>query len=303
MTKTKTNTWTLLPFSIDEARDLQAVLKIHPIFCQILVQRGIKTYEEAKQFFRPSLANLHDPFLMQDMAAAVSRLTYALKNKQKILLYGDYDVDGTTSVALLYNFLKPYAKWDNLHFYIPDRYKEGYGVSMQSVEFANDNDFDLIIALDCGIQAVEAVERAQSYGIDYIICDHHLPAATLPDAVAVLDPKRKGCDYPYKELSGCGIGFKLAQAFTEQHNLPLENLHSLLDLVAISIACDIVPMTGENRILAKFGMQQLDKNERPGLQALLKISKKETPLTVSDLVFGFGPLINAAGRLADADRA
>lgn len=298
-----TKTWTPLPFSEDEARDLQAVLKIHPIFCQILVQRGIKTYDEAKAFFRPSLENLHDPFLIKDMNTAVKRLTYALKNKQKILLYGDYDVDGTTSVALLYTFLKPYAKWNNLDFYIPDRYKEGYGVSMKSVEFANDNNFDLIIAMDCGIQAVEAVERAHSYGIDYIICDHHLPAEKLPDAIAVLDPKRTDCHYPYKELSGCGITFKLAQAFTEKHQLPIENLYNLLDLVAISIACDIVPMLGENRILTKFGLEILNKNERPGLQALLQISKRETPLTISDIVFGFGPLINAAGRLADAKRA
>ncbi|MEL7021375.1 MAG: single-stranded-DNA-specific exonuclease RecJ [Bacteroidota bacterium] len=301
---TKTNTrWTPLPYATDELRDLQAALKIHPIFCQILVQRGITNYKQAKQFFRPALEDLLDPFLMRDMKQAVERLTVALKQKQKILLYGDYDVDGTTAVALMYSFLKPYAKWNNLHFYIPDRYKEGYGISLQSIEFARANNFQLVLALDCGIRAVEAMQRAQSYGLDYIICDHHLPADQLPIAAAILDPKRADCAYPDKALSGCGIAFKLAQAFTQQHNLSLDTLYALLDLVVISIACDIVPMMGENRILAKFGLEQLHRDKRPGLVALRQIAQREFPLTISDIVFGFGPLINAAGRLADADRA
>lgn len=296
-------TWTPLPYDLEELQNLQSALKIHPIFCQILLQRGIKTYDAAKQFFRPSLKDLHDPFLMKNMVLAVHRLIHALKNKQKIMLYGDYDVDGTTAVALLYTFLKPYAKYNNLSFYIPDRYKEGYGVSMESVEFAKTEEVDLVIALDCGIKANEAVNRARLHGIDYIICDHHLPSEKLPDAIAILNPKQADCNYPYKELSGCGIAFKLAQAITEKYKLPTENLYSLLDLVVISIACDIVPMVGENRILAKFGIQKLNKTKRQGLQALLQISKRETPLTISDIVFGFGPLINAAGRLADAARA
>lgn len=295
--------WTPLPYDVEKLQNLQSALKIHPIFCQILLQRGIKNYESAKQFFRPSLDSLPDPFLMESMTVAVSRLTYALKHKQKIMLYGDYDVDGTTAVALLYMFLKPYAKYNNLSFYIPDRYKEGYGVSMKSIEFAKTQDIDLMVALDCGIKANKAVDKARSYGIDFIICDHHLPSEILPEAIAILDPKRKDCNYPYKELSGCGIAFKLAQAITQKYNLPKENLYTLLDLVAISIACDIVPMTGENRTLAKFGILELNQTKRQGLQALLQISKRESPLTISDIVFGFGPLINAAGRLADGNLA
>lgn len=290
--------WQLIPTDENAAQALQAALGIDSLFCRLLVQRGITSFDEARAFFRPSIADLHNPYLMKDMDLAVARLDEALRNNERILLYGDYDVDGTTSVALMYAFLSGFYR--NLDYYLPDREKEGYGVSMASVEYARSSGAKLVIAMDCGIKAHEAVARAKSYGIDYIVCDHHLPEGGLPDAVANLDPKRPDCSYPFKELSGCGIAFKLAQALAMHHNTPPEELDALLDLVAVSTACDIVPMTGENRILARFGLQQLNHSPRTGLWALMNRINRPSPLNVADLVFGLGPLINAAGRLGDA---
>jgi single-stranded-DNA-specific exonuclease len=238
---------------------------------------------------------------MRDMEAAVNRLEQALHRQERILLYGDYDVDGTTSVALMYAFLS--RRHNHLDYYIPDRYKEGYGVSMAGVDYASQNGVQLIIAMDCGIQAREQVARANALGIDFIICDHHLPEGMLPEAVALLDPMRPDCPYPFKGLSGCGVAFKMAQAFLQKHNLPEAELLELLDLLVLSIAADIVPMTGENRILAHFGLECLNRTERSGLKALVEQSGRQRPLSISDIVFGLAPLINAAGRLADADQA
>lgn len=293
--------WTLLSYDPPTAQHLQEVLKINSIFCQMLAQRGISNYDEAYQFFRPSLEHLHDPFLMQDMDLAVNRLASAIQRKEKILLYGDYDVDGTTSVALMFSFLKKYHQ--HLDFYIPDRHKEGYGVSFAGIDYASQNEMTLIIAMDCGIKANEKVIYAKEKGIDFIICDHHLPEGELPPAIAVLDPKRDDCKYPYKELSGCGIAFKLAQAFVEQNSLDTLQLNELLDFVVISIACDIVPMLGENRTLAYWGMEQLNSTKRAGLLSLIEVSQRKFPLNINDIVFGLGPMINAAGRLADARQA
>ena len=294
----KSPRWQLIPTDEAAVQALQQALGIDPLFCRLLVQRGITTFEEARAFFRPSLQDLHNPFLMKDMDAAVERLDKALQRNERILLYGDYDVDGTTSVALMFAFLSGFYR--NLDYYLPDREKEGYGVSIASVEYARETGATLVIAMDCGIKAHEAVARAKSYGIDYIVCDHHLPEGGLPGAVANLDPKRPDCPYPFKELSGCGIAFKLAQALAMHHNTPPEELDDLLDLVAVSTACDIVPMIGENRILARFGLQRLNRSPRVGLWALMSRVNRSFPLNVTDLVFGLGPLINAAGRLGDA---
>lgn len=292
-----------IPDTADETavQHLQEALGIAPVFCRLLVQRGIYTFDEAKQFFRPNWSDLHDPFLMQDMAEATDRLGKAIQQKEKILLYGDYDVDGVTSIALMYSFLEPLGA--TLDYYIPDRYKEGYGLSMEGIEYAKENEVALIIAMDCGITARDEAKRASGYGIDLIICDHHLPGQLLPDAVAILDPKRSDCNYPYKELSGCGVAFKLAQAYTQRHHLHPSALEALLDLLAISIASDIVPITGENRTLSALGMERLNRTERKGLRALIEQSGRQHPLSVSDIVFGLGPMINAAGRLADAGQA
>lgn len=282
-------------------------LNIDQYLSNLLVQRGINTFEEAKTFFRPSLDNLHDPFLMKDMEEAIHRIEIAILNNEKILVYGDYDVDGTTAVALVYTFFHKF--YDKLDFYIPDRYSEGYGVSFIGIDFAAENGFSLIIALDCGIKAVEKVKYARSKGVDFIICDHHRPGNELPPACAVLDPNRADCAYPYKELSGCGIGFKLIQAYALKNNIPFEKLRQYLDLVVVSIASDIVDITGENRILAHFGLKLLNSAPRPGLEAILNysnIQKKpegdvinvfNKELTITDLVFLIGPRINAAGRI------
>jgi single-stranded-DNA-specific exonuclease len=287
----------------DEAiiENLQEALQVHPIFCKLLAQRGIETYEEAKLFFRPSLTHLHDPFLMLGMEKAVLRLEKAIENQEKILLYGDYDVDGTTSVALMYSFLKKHH--EQLEYYIPHRYKEGYGISYQGIDYAAENDFTLVIAMDCGITAVEKIAYANTKKVDFIICDHHLPKAEIPDAVAVLDPKQSDCNYPYKELSGCGVAFKLVQAYAEKNDLDFTEVTDLLDLLMVSIACDIVPITGENRVLTYFGLERLNNYAREGLRALISIANKNYPLTISDIVFGIGPMINAAGRLSDAKNA
>lgn len=273
-----------------------------PALATLLAQRGIRTPEEAREFYRPSLAHLHDPFLMQDMDRAVGRIEQALRDKEPIMVYGDYDVDGTTSVALVYSVLSRCT--GALMHYIPDRYKEGYGVSTLGIDRAAERGVKLIIALDCGVKAVDKVAYAKEKGIDFIICDHHLPGEKIPDAVAVLDPKRSDCPYPFKELSGCGIGFKLMQAFAQHNNMPFSELEELLDLVAVSIACDIVPLDGENRTLAHFGLKQINNGRRrPGIQALLDLSNIKKPLSVMDLVFVLGPRINAAGRIEHGQQA
>ncbi|MBL0050756.1 MAG: single-stranded-DNA-specific exonuclease RecJ [Bacteroidetes bacterium] len=281
---------------------LHEELKIHPVLCSLLVQRGITNFEEARNFFRPSLEMLHDPFLMKDMDIAVERINTAIAAKEKIMVYGDYDVDGTTAVSLMYLFLR--SLFANVEFYIPNRYSEGYGVSITGIDVAKQNGCTLIIALDCGIKAMEKVDYANSLGIDFIICDHHRPSATLPAAVAVLDPKRNDCEYPYKELTGCGIGFKLAQAIAQNNNIPFSDLDQYLDLVAISIAADIVEILGENRILMHYGLKRLNQNPRQGLKAIMhvgNIDKKQ--LDVSDIVFVIAPRINAAGRIESGNQA
>ena len=277
-------------------------LSISPVLSQLLVQREIFTYDDARNFFRPDLANLHDPFLMADMDKAVERLTKAMRHNEKILVYGDYDVDGTTSVSLVYKFLQKFH--NNIDFYIPDRYNEGYGISIQGIDFAAQNGFKLIIALDCGIKAVEKVKYASSLGVDFVICDHHTPDAVLPPAVAVLDPKRDDCNYPYKHLSGCGVGFKLMQAFAVVNNIDFTQLTPLLDLLALSIASDIVPITGENRILAFFGLKQINSNPSVGLKGILDVcGLADKEITISDIVFKIGPRINASGRMKLASEA
>jgi len=297
--------WVVKP-AVDEhhVRHLQEVLGIDEILSTLLVQRQITTYDAAKSFFRPQLEHLHDPFLMKDMDKAVSRITKAIENNEKILVYGDYDVDGTTAVALVYSFLKEHS--EHLDYYIPDRYHEGYGISYVGIDFARENGFSLIIALDCGIKAVDKVAYASERNIDFIICDHHRPGDYIPEAYAVLDPKRTDCNYPYPELSGCGIGFKLIQGLTQAWGKEKEtSLIKYLDLVAVSIAADIVPITGENRILTYFGLRLLNSKPRPGILAIMQVSgitnnENDTfarEMNINDLVFFIGPRINAAGRM------
>ena len=268
---------------------------LSPELAYLLAQREVSTFEEARAFFRPSLEHLHDPFLMKDMAAAVARIEKAMADGENILIYGDYDVDGTTAVSLMKSYLS--TRYDRLDTYIPDRYTEGYGVSFQGIDYAADNDISLIIALDCGIKAVDKVAYATEKGIDFIICDHHNPGPEVPAAVAVLDPKQRDCNYPYKELSGCGVGFKLCQALHQAAGGNFEDLIPLLDLLAISIGADIVPITGENRTLAYFGLEVLNQNPRPGIQALKAVSGKDGDFTITNVVFVLGPRINAAGRI------
>jgi single-stranded-DNA-specific exonuclease len=293
--------WTLKPRP-DEAKVqlLARSLNIQPLLAELLVQRGVETYEQARLFFKPTLADLHDPYLMKDMDKAVNRILKAIEQQEKILVYGDYDVDGTTSVALMSSYLKSFYEF--VDTYIPDRYHEGYGVSFQGIDYAEDNGMTLIIALDCGIKSFDKVAYAQEKGIDFIICDHHRPGEILPEAVAILDPKRDDCHYPYDELCGCGIGFKLIQALAGERRQTLEDLVPYLDLVATAIAADIVPMTGENRILTKFGLQVINQQPRPGIQALIQ-SIKKTELNVSDVVFVIAPRINAAGRIRHGNYA
>lgn len=295
----KQKTWRIAAPEADVVEELHQQTGLDRLMCSILVQRNVYTSEDLSRFFEPNLRNLHDPFLMKDMDRAVQRLQKAIDTGENILLYGDYDVDGITSVSLMYTFLG--RRYGNLDFYIPDRYKEGYGISRAGIDYAKEHDVRLIIAMDCGIKAVEQIAYGRSLGIDVIICDHHLPGEELPGAVAILDPRQEACNYPYKELSGCGITFKLIQAFEQQHNIPIEELTSLLDLVVISIASDIVPLTGENRILAYYGLQQLNHTYRSGLLALIDQSNLRRPFTIRDIVFGLAPIINAAGRLADAE--
>jgi len=291
------NRWVIKPDGDKELVErLSDELNISFKIANMLVQRGISTFDEAKDFFRPSLDKLHDPFLMQDMDKAIKRLNKALETNEKILVYGDYDVDGTTSIALVYSFLSQLHK--NIDFYVPDRYAEGYGISFKGVDYAAENKITLVIALDCGIKANEKIKYANEKDIDFIICDHHTPGEFIPEAYAVLDPKRKDCEYPYKELSGCGVGFKLLHALTISNELSFETLWSSLDLVAVSIASDIVQITGENRILAHFGLKQLNEAPRMGLKALIDNSGLDTKeIGISDIVFKIGPQINAAGRI------
>jgi len=284
-------------------RQLTSELGIDQALANLLVQRNIKTFAEAKSFFRPQLENLHNPFLMKDMEKAVKRLSEAIDNQEKILIYGDYDVDGTTAVALVYSFLRKFCE-KTADYYIPDRYNEGYGVSYKGIDWAADHGFTLIITLDCGIKAVEKVKYAKERGIDIIICDHHLPDEKLPNAVAVLDPKRSDCDYPFDDLSGCGVGFKFMQAFAASRGIPFTELVPLLDLLVVSIASDLVSITGENRILAHFGLKQLNDSPRKGLLSVIKLSGLEKHvITIDDIVFKIGPRINAAGRMESGKTA
>ncbi|MGM0498185.1 MAG: single-stranded-DNA-specific exonuclease RecJ, partial [Bacteroidota bacterium] len=283
---------------------LAEALNINHLLANLLIQRGINTFDKAKSFFRPSLEDLYDPFRMKDMNLAIERIERAIQHHQKIMVFGDYDVDGTTSVALVYSFLKKY--YDNVDYYIPDRYEEGYGISYKGINYASENNVSLIIALDCGIKAVHKIDYANSLGIDFIVCDHHTPDEKIPEAVAILDPKRPDCNYPFKGLSGCGVGFKMLEAFSKTNNIPLDELYEFLDLVAVSIASDIVPIVDENRILTHFGLKQLNSNPRPGLKSIMNIAGiggKNHEIVVEEIVFRIGPRINAAGRIESAKKA
>jgi single-stranded-DNA-specific exonuclease len=284
----------------EKVQAIQSALQVDAIIAKLLVQRGVETFEQAKTFFRPTLADLHNPFLMKDMDKAVARIEKAIANNENILVFGDYDVDGTTAVSLVSSYLRSF--YLNVATYIPDRYAEGYGISYMGIDYAEDNDISLIIALDCGIKSIDHVNYAKEKNIDFIICDHHRPGNILPDAVAVLDPKREDCSYPYDELCGCGVGFKLIQALAENRNQTIEDLVLYLDLVATAIAADIVPITGENRVLAKFGLEVINSNPRPGIKALIQNVKKKV-LTITDVVFIVAPRINAAGRIKHGNEA
>ncbi len=300
-----TNKWNFQTPTNEEIQrrdELAAKFGLSPVVCLLLVQRGITSEEQVKEFFKPNLGNLHDPFLMPDMDKAVKRLNKALGNKEKILIYGDYDVDGTTAVSLVYKYLRLYSS--TLDYYIPDRYDEGYGISYKGIDYAAESGVSLIISLDCGIKAIDKIEYAKQKGIDFIICDHHMPDDQLPDAVAVLDAKRTDSVYPYEHLSGCGVGFKFMQAFAQSNNFPQGELEKLLDLTAVSIASDIVPITGENRILAYYGLRQLNTNPSLGLKGIIDVcglAGKE--ITISDIVFKIGPRINASGRMMNGKEA
>ena len=303
--------WVVVPkLDKDLINRLSGELNVSEILANLLTQRGVKSYDDARIFFKPDLQDIHDPYLMQDMKKSVERVEQAIQNKEKILVFGDYDVDGTSAVALVYSFLKNMT--DNIEYYVPDRYVEGYGISVQSVEYAREYGFSLMITLDCGIKCHKEIDLAVQYGIDMIVCDHHLPDQTLPNAYAVLDPKRTDCQYPYKELSGCGVGFKLVQAIAQNRNIPFKELGQYFDLLVLSIASDIVPITGENRIFAYFGLKLLNQRPRQAIETLLaynKIVRKtdaELPpkntvfakeISINDLVFTVGPRINAAGRM------
>lgn len=293
--------WNLKPKpDAEKVNHLMQVLKVDEIIATLLVQRGIESFEQARAFFRPSLDDLHNPYLMKDMDKAVSRIEQAIENEENILVFGDYDVDGTTAVSLVSGYLKSF--YPNVATYIPDRYEEGYGISYKGIDFAEDNGFSLIIALDCGIKSIDHVSYATAKNIDFIICDHHTPGSEIPKAVAVLNPKREDCTYPYDELCGCGVGFKLVQALAQHRNQTIDDLMVYLDLVATAIAADIVPMTGENRVLAKFGLDVINSNPRPGIKALIQNVKKKV-LTITDVVFIIAPRINAAGRIKHGNEA
>ena len=283
------------PADINDLKHLSAALNVDMAIANLLIQRGVKTFSEARSFFRPKLTDLHDPFLMKDMDKAVARVKKAIDNNEKVMIYGDYDVDGTTSVALMYSFLR--SRLTNIEYYIPDRYMEGYGISLLSIDYASENKISLVIVLDCGIKAIDKIAYAKELGIDFIICDHHNPDETIPDAVAVLDPKQPDCLYPFKELSGCGVGFKLIQAFCMNQGIPEEVAFELLDLVVVSIASDIVPVIGENRVLAYFGLQKLNSNPSTGLKTIIKYAGLVGEIKINDIVFKIGPRLNASGRI------
>ncbi len=285
----------------EKVNALHEPLKVHPVLCRILVQRGIESFEEARDFFRPKLTDLHSPWLMKDMEKAVERIITAINNDEKILVFGDYDVDGTTAVACMYKFLR--SIHPHIEFYIPHRYREGYGVSKAGIDFAKENHCGLIISLDCGIKSVDLIRYAKELGIDFIVCDHHLPDEKLPPAIAILNPRQKDCPYPYKELCGCGVGFKLITALVEKMQLTPGTEYEWLDLLATAIAADIVPMTGENRILAFHGMKKANENPNFGIKALVQLSKLVKKLHITNLVFMIAPRVNAAGRMDDATKA
>ena len=293
--------WNILKAEERAISSLQDSLKINRILCKILVQRGITSFEDARHFFRPQLNQLHNPWLMKDMEKATNRVLQAFHQKEKILVFGDYDVDGTTAVACMYKFLK--TQHEQVDFYIPNRYKEGYGISKAGIDFAKENGFTLIIALDCGIKSVEHVTYANTLNIDFIICDHHLPDEKIPDAIAILNPKQKDCGYPFKELCGCGVGFKLISALCEKLNLPDETPHEYLDLVATAIAADIVPIIGENRVLTFHGLKKANEDPNLGIKALSTLSAIKLPMHIHNLVFMIAPRVNAAGRMDDARKA
>jgi single-stranded-DNA-specific exonuclease len=295
--------WRILQFEEEKVDTLQQALKINRVICQVLVQRNLCTYEEARLFFRPQVANLNDPWLMKDMDKAVDRIIRAITDHEKILVFGDYDVDGTTAVASLFQFLKKIYDPNQLEFYIPHRYKEGYGVSRQGIEFAFENNFSLVICLDCGIKSVELIQYAASLNIDFIVCDHHLPDKQLPPAVAILNPKQPGCPYPFKDLCGCGVGFKLITALAKYLDIPETEYYCYLDLVATAIAADIVPMVGENRILAYYGLKKVNEDPCAGIKALIELSGARIPMHITNLVFIIAPRVNAAGRMDDGRKA
>ncbi len=295
--------WKILQADKSKTESLQQSLKINYTLCSILTERGFDDFEKAKNYFRPQLSHLHDPWLMKDMDKAVARILTAFDKKEKILVFGDYDVDGTTSVATMYKFLYKIYEPDLLDFYIPHRYREGYGISKMGIDFAKENNFSLIISLDCGIKSVELIAYAKSIGIDFIVCDHHLPDDEIPDAVAILNAKQKDCNYPYKELCGCGVGFKLITALATTLNIDEEHYLCYLDLVAVAIAADIVPMTGENRIMAYYGLQKINSNPNPGIKALILLGGIQKKLSINNVVFVIAPRVNAAGRMDDAKKA
>lgn len=294
--------WTIKPTDEQVTKNIQDALNIHPALCSMLAQRGITDFDSAKFYFRPELSHLHDPLLMKDMQQAVQRITDAIEWHERILVYGDYDVDGTTSVSVVYSFLRNQYEGD-LGYYIPHRYREGYGVSKAGIDYAKEHGYTLMITLDCGIKSYDLIKYAQSLGIDVIVCDHHTPDKQIPPAVAILNPKQHDCNYPYKELSGCGIGFKLISALANKWGLPDESYLQYLDLVATSIAADIVPIDGENRVLAFYGLKKVNENPSLGIKTLMELSEVKKAMTISDLVFVIGPRVNAAGRMDDAKKA
>ena len=295
--------WKIVQADVSKVNALHESLKINRTLCSILVERGFDDFEKAKKYFRPQLSDLHDPWLMKDMDKAVQRILTAFEKKEKILVFGDYDVDGTTSVACMYKFLCKIYEPDLLDFYIPHRYREGYGVSKMGIDFAKENNFSLIISLDCGIKSVDLIAYAKDIGIDFIVCDHHLPDDEIPAAIAILNPKQKDCNYPYKELCGCGVGFKLITALASQLNIDEEHYFCYLDLVATAIAADIVPMTGENRILAYYGLEKINSVPNAGIKALIFLGGIQKKLSINNVVFVIAPRVNAAGRMDDAKKA
>ncbi|HEY4874719.1 MAG TPA: single-stranded-DNA-specific exonuclease RecJ, partial [Puia sp.] len=295
--------WNLLQADENKIQALQTELKINPVLCKILIERNFENFEESKKYFRPQLNELHNPWLMKDMDKAVDRILSAINNQEKILVFGDYDVDGTTSVACMFMFLQKIYDPECIEFYIPNRYREGYGVSKMGIDFAKENNFNLIISVDCGIKSGDLISYALTLGVDFIVCDHHLPDEILPPAVAILNPKQKDCNYPYKELCGCGVGFKLITALAKHLNLDDSEIFNYLDLVATAIAADIVPMTDENRILAYYGLKKVNENPNYGIKALIQLSGLKKELSINSVVFMIAPRVNAAGRMDDARKA